>query len=303
MFPASQYQLLDFGESEKLESFAGFIVQRPSPFADAAARVKPSLWEQSDLIAQKNGQKWNWSAGQGSTLESICKNWVVQFGEITLQLKCTDTGQLGVFPEHGRVWRSVAGEIARFSNRHGRPPRVLNLFAYTGGLTLVAAAAGAHVVHLDAAKPAVEWARHNAELSGLSEKPIRWICEHAPKFVQRERNRGNCYDIVVLDPPTYGHGPKNQAWKNETDLAALIGECAELLVEPVQTDLEADKTLIVTCHSVDWPATRLTAVLGGAVQQCGLPRRRIANDELFLATPQGARMVCGDVACWPADVW
>ena len=161
-----------------------------------------------------------------------------------LQLEALPSGQVGVFPEQRENWDWIARQVRRAKPQadEGRGFRVLNLFAYTGGSTLAAAAAGAEVVHIDAAQNIVDRARANAELSGLADRPIRWIAEDAVKFCRREVKRGNKYDAVILDPPSYGHGPKGEVWKIENDLLPLLKLCGELTSE-------SRAFVLVTCHS------------------------------------------------------
>ena len=152
--------------------------------------------------------------GKWTTAADLPPAWTVRWRQLAFELKLTEFGHLGLFPEHAVSWPWLVEQIAHA----GRELAVLNLFAYTGGATLAMAAAGARVVHVDSARGSVAWARRNAELSGLSAAPIRWIVEDAPKFVRRELARGNGYDAVVLDPPSYGHGPKGEPWKFDVGL-------------------------------------------------------------------------------------
>ena len=162
-------------------------------------------------------------------------------------VKPTDFGHLGLFPN----MPGVGSGSASVPRAAARPPKVLNLFGYTGAATLALAAAGAEVVHVDAARPAVAWARRNAELSGLGGAPIRWIVEDAQRFVARELKRGNTYDGVVLDPPTYGHGPQGQSWKFSTGAAPLLADCVALMRRgPGGAALGADaRFVLLTCHT------------------------------------------------------
>jgi 23S rRNA (cytosine1962-C5)-methyltransferase len=166
---------------------------------------------------------------------------------LQFELKRTEFGHVGMFPEQAENWRWIAEEIR---NQQGHVPRVLNLFAYTGGSTLAAARAGAEVVHVDAAKNVVGWARRNAELSGLADASIRWIAEDAVKFVERELKRGNRYDAVILDPPSYGHGPRGEVWRVSKDLARLLSLCRELTAG-------GGRFVLLTCHTPGYEAKSL----------------------------------------------
>jgi 23S rRNA (cytosine1962-C5)-methyltransferase len=210
------------------------------------------------------------------------ESWTVVHGSLTLSVSPTPFGHVGVFPEQVANWDWIG--------RHARGAKVLNLFAYTGGSTLVVAAAGAEVVHLDAAKSAVAWARRNAELSGLSAAPVRWIVEDARKFVARELRRSNRYDAVILDPPSYGHGAQGEAWKIEQHLASLLADCARL------TEGRRGFVLL-TCHSPGYGP----AELASALVQAGLAAspREIDAWPLSIVSADGRELPCGAVARWP----
>lgn len=174
-----------------------------------------------------------------------------------LELRPTASGQVGCFPEHAAGWRWLAALTAA-AVAAGRPMRVLNLFAYTGGATLAAAAAGAAVTHVDAQRGVVAWARRNAELSGLAAAPLRWIVDDAAEFAAREWRRGRGYDAVVLDPPTYGHGRPGRTWQIEEMLPALLGTCVAL------GGPEGPPALLLTCHSAGLGPAELEALLRAA---------------------------------------
>ena len=167
---------------------------------------------------------------------------------------------------------------------------MLNLFAYTGGATLAAAAAGAQVTHVDAAKNVVAWARRNAALSGLSDAPIRWITEDATRFVQRELRRGNRYDAVILDPPSYGHGPQGQSWKLSTDLALLLSGCAEMVSS-------APKFFLLSCHTSGFGCAEVDAMLSETL--FGRCQQGVHSKPLVIESQDGRRLPCGVAGRWP----
>src|SRR4051794_15599211 len=202
------YSLVDIGGGARLERFGSRVVDRPHPGA-LGARRQDELWLAADLRFDRDRGWSGPAAGAGP--------WTICLDAVTLELRPTDAGQIGVFPEHLEMAPWVLDRA---------PRTVLNLFAYTGLLTLGLAAAGASVTHVDAARPAVAWARRNAELSGLADRPVRWIVDDARAFVRRERRRGRRYDGGVLDPPSYGHG--TGAWHIETDLAPLLEDLAAI---------------------------------------------------------------------------
>ncbi len=178
--------------------------------------------------------------------------WTVGAAGLTLECRPAAGGQVGVFAEHAATWAWLERSVRDIGTRLGRPAEILSLFAYTGGATLACARAGARVAHVDASRPAVAWARRNAELSGLVDRPVRWLVDDARAFVRRERRRGRHYDGVVLDPPTYGHG--NGAWQIETDLEPLLEDLAALVgPKPALATLSA--------HTPGFDGERLAALL------------------------------------------
>lgn len=234
MLSADQYQLLDFGEGRKLERFGGVVLDRPSPAADGRAKRSPEIWGTANACYERtSGDRGVWSV-RGE----LPQPWSIAAQTFHLDLKLTEFGHLGVFPEQAANWKWLAEQV----RAAGGKAKVLNLFAYTGASTLACAAAGADVVHIDAAQNTVNWARGNAEQSGLSQAPIRWIAEDALKFVSRELKRGQRYDAVILDPPSYGHGPKGEVWKLADHLPELLQACAELTAGRL-------RFLLLTCHT------------------------------------------------------
>jgi 23S rRNA (cytosine1962-C5)-methyltransferase len=276
MFPPDQYELLDFGDGRKLERFGRILLDRPSPAAEDFERQAIALWNDAD--ARFDREQANWIGNR--PLEP----WTIRHDELTFELRATDFGHVGLFAEQADNWTWIAEQ----AKRAARPLKVLNLFAYTGGSTLAAAAAGAAVVHIDAASNVVQWARRNAELSLLAQQPIRWIAEDAAKFVERAVRRGNQYDAVILDPPTYGHGPSGQPWKLETDLAPLLAGLAALT--------KGQRAFILlTCHTPGYEAKTLSALLRSAMGP-----GNVAAGELYLATGAGRKLPSGHYARWTA---
>jgi 23S rRNA (cytosine1962-C5)-methyltransferase len=209
----------------------------------------------------------------------------VALGRLQFELRPVATGQTGLFPEQMENWAWLDKQLTA-----GKPtPLVLNLFGYTGGASLAAAAAGARVVHVDSSKPAVSWARRNATLSQLDEAPIRWIVDDATKFVRREIRRGNTYDGIILDPPSYGHGPKGQAWKINQHLADLLDGCAQLLGD-------RPELLLLTCHTPEWTADRLRDLSIRCFPACG--RRGFAASGLQIRTADGSELPSGVAVRW-----
>jgi 23S rRNA (cytosine1962-C5)-methyltransferase len=291
--PAStdQYELLDFGDGRKLERIGGLVLNRPCPTADGIAKARPQLW--GEAVARFRGPRMGDGSWSPSPKNWMPPDWNYAYNgdaRFELKLEALPSGQVGVFPEQRENWTWIAQRVAGEA-KLGRPPKVLNLFAYTGGSTLAAAAAGAEVVHIDAARNIVDRARQNAELSGLADQPIRWIVEDATKFCQRELKRGNRYNAVILDPPSFGHGPKGELWQIEPGLLALLKLCGQLTAE-------SRAFVLVTCHSPGIGLPELSAYLcEGIFGHCGQPPK---SGELFLDTADGRRLPSGVYARWPA---
>ena len=205
--------------------------------------------------------------------------WPLDAGAFRLELRPTTSGEVGCYPEHAAAWAVVAAAVAE-----GRG-RVLNLFAHTGGTTLAAASAGAAVTHVDAARTAVAWARRNAALSGVAGAPVRWIVDDAAAFAAREARRGRAYDVVVADPPAYGHGTGGHRWHLAADLPALLASCREL------GDGADSPMLVVTSHSAALAAGDLADLVGRAWH--GTPRGRLEVTPLRLVTADGRALEAG----------
>ena len=267
------YELLDFGTGRKLERFAGFLLDRPSPSATEAVIQKPELWRSIDarFISDRQGeQRGHWTFFNPSlSPDSV---WPVHFpmtvSSFTLELRCSPFGHLGVFPEQQANWKRIA-DLLSPAKKRGISPNVLNLFAYTGGSTLAAATAGARVVHIDSAKNLLARGKRNAELSGLANAPIRWIAEDAVRFVNRELKRNQRYDAIILDPPSYGHGTQGNIWKIDRDLPVLLRNCFELLSEK-------PLFLLLSCHTPFFDEKKLVGLV-----QSGLAQRERFSIQSF----------------------
>jgi 23S rRNA (cytosine1962-C5)-methyltransferase len=216
----NEYELLDSGLGQKLERYGPYTLSRPDPEALWNRSLGAQGWDDADLKFIRKGTKTQWIIKEG-----VKKNWPIEFGGLNFSIKPTSFKHTGLFPEQFLNWQWMEEVI----KNEGRTVKVLNLFAYTGGATLAAARAGAEVCHVDGSKTAVAWARENAELSGLSDKPIRWIVEDVVLFLKREIKRGNKYDAIIMDPPSFGHGPKDELWKIEESFLELMKLCKDIL--------------------------------------------------------------------------
>ena len=214
------YELLDSGDGEKLERYGKYVFCRPDPQALWSKVSAEKGWGAADASFRRDGQKGDWDLKGG-----LPERWPIEFGDLKMWIHPSSFKHTGLFPEQQPNWNWTRDLIAKAK----RPISVLNLFGYTGGASLACAQAGASVVHVDGSKVAIKWGRENAEISGLAEKPIRWILDDAREFVRREIKRGNKYDGIILDPPAFGHGPNKELWKIEDHLPELLKMCGELL--------------------------------------------------------------------------
>lgn len=218
------YELIDSGEGKKLERYGKYFLSRPDPEALWKKNLSDKEWEKADLEFIRNGTKNKWIIKNG-----IPNNWNISFGGFTFSVKPTSFKHTGLFPEQLPNWQWMAKLIEDNKTKRTEPIKVLNLFAYTGGATLACAKAGAEVCHVDGSKAAVFWARENAELSGLKDAPVRWLIEDVILFLKREIKRGRFYDAIVMDPPSFGHGPKDEIWKIEESFLVLMDLCKQVL--------------------------------------------------------------------------
>ena len=279
------YQLIDLGGGARLERFGERIVDRPHPAA-LGSRHEVEAWRSADLRYDRD-RGWTGPAADAGP-------WPIELGGLTLELRPTDAGQLGLFPEHlamlpwltTRVAEAASASLGVLATE--RRPLVLHLFAYTGLTTLAMVAAGPPVTHVDASRPTVAWARRNADLSGLADRPIRWIVDDALAFAQREARRARRYAGIVLDPPSYGHGPDARAWKLDEDLPRLLAACADVL--------DPGGFVLLTAHTPEFDGDRLAEGLCKALAR---PARSFERGELALVTDDGRRLELGAFARWP----
>lgn len=236
-----EYELIDSGLGQKLERYGSYIMSRPDPEALWNKNLNDEEWNKADLefirtrLATKHdstksnilAEKARWIIKNGTP-----NNWNIEFGGLDFLIKPTSFKHIGLFPEQLPNWEwmreIIKNEELRINNEE-KKIKVLNLFAYTGGATLACAKAGAEVCHVDGSKSAVDWARKNAELSGLQEAPIRWLTEDVVLFLKREIRRERKYDAIIMDPPSFGHGPKDEIWKIEEDFLNLMDLCKKVL--------------------------------------------------------------------------
>ena len=226
----NDYEVIDCSKGEKLERWGDYLLVRPDPQVIWDTPKKENGWR------KMNGHYHRSSKGGGEwEFFQLPKEWTIQYSlpinkKLTFHLKPFSFKHTGLFPEQAANWNWFSQLIADAVSK-GRQVKVLNLFAYTGGATLAAAAAGASVTHVDASKGMVTWAKENAISSGLKDAPIRWLVDDCVKFVEREIRRGNHYDAIIMDPPSYGRGPKGEIWKIEESVYPLIQLCSQILTD------------------------------------------------------------------------
>jgi 23S rRNA (cytosine1962-C5)-methyltransferase len=297
------HALLDVGEGRRLERFGSIIVDRPWPAVDGWPRADPAAWRAADArfdrMAAGPVVHAGWTTRDGRPIEP----WTVVENGLRCELRLAPSGQVGLFPEQAanRAWlrRMVEVIVGRIESV-GRAdpadpsdlPQILNLFAYTGLGTLAAVSGGARATHVDAARAAVAWARRNADLNDFGDRPIRWIADDASTFVRREARRGRRYAGIVLDPPSYGHGPSGRDWRLERDLPGLLWGCAQLLEE------QGPAFVVLTAHTPGVDGDRLAGWLDEAMGRTG--RGRIEVREMALHAVSGPRLPLGWSARWTA---
>ena len=297
MFSSDQYQALDFGEGRRLERFGELVLDRPCPTADFLKKKSLSLWALADAVFRIDGiasKKSNVVAERGTWVaKKAFEAWQIQHDQIVFELRGTPFGHVGIFPEQAENWDTIKSFCQQQTQSNQAVARVLNLFAYTGGSTLAAASGGGEVVHVDAAKNVVSWAKKNAEISQIAKSQFRWIAEDAQKFVRRERKRGNKYHGVILDPPSYGHGAKGEVWRLSKHLPNLLLDCFSLL----ESDLPC--FLLLTCHTPGFSLDRLTNMVEETAQAAfgdrfSRKQMRLDTHTMTLRAQSGATLPSGE---------
>ena len=278
------YEVIDTSSGEKLERWGKYVLVRPDPQVIWSTPKNDPLWKNYDAIYSRSSS----GGGKWSNLR-LPEVWQVRYGELTFNVKPMNFKHTGVFPEQAANWDFIMDR----SRGAGRPIQVLNLFAYTGGATLAAAAAGASVCHVDAAKGMVAWAKENARASGLADRPIRWIVDDCAKFVEREIRRGRTYDAIIMDPPSYGRGPSGEIWKLEENLYPFVQLVSRVL---------SDNPLFIIINS--YTTGLAPSVLGYLLNTIVSTRfgGHTDCDELGLpVTDSGLALPCGSTGRWTRE--
>ena len=279
------YELIDATGGNRLERWGSTLLVRPDPQVVWKSEPTSQLWAKADAVYHRSNQ----GGGQWEYRRRLPEKWKIHWEELTMVVSPTGFKHTGVFPEQAVNWAWYKKKIAAA----GRPIKVLNLFGYTGGATLACAAAGAQVCHVDASKGIVAWARENAQASHLEAKPVRWIVDDCAKFVAREIRRGQKYDGIIMDPPSYGRGPGGEVWKLEENLYPFVKLCAGVL---------SDKPLFVIINS--YTTGLAPSVLGYLLHLLVAEKYggRCTWDELGLpVTETGLALPCGATGRWCSE--
>lgn len=275
------FEVLDTADGEKLERWGEVLLARPDPQIIWKTEKSP-LWKKANARYQRSSS----GGGQWQVKNMPQSSWNISYGDLTFKISPTNFKHTGLFPEQAVNWDFIDKKI----RGAGRELKVLNLFAYTGGATLAAANAGARVTHVDASKGMVAWARENAQLSGLSERPIRWIVDDCIKFVEREIRRGNLYDGIIMDPPSYGRGPGGEVWKLEEQIFDLVNLCKDVLSD-------APEFFLLNSYTTGLSPSVMEYILGvtvGAKHQ-----GKLSSSEIGLPVKEsGYVLPCGSTAIW-----
>lgn len=278
----TDYELLDCSCGERLERWGKVTLIRPDPQVVWQTPKTHPLWKKADAVYHRS----NTGGGQWEVRNRIPDRWEISYRDLTFNVKTMGFKHTGVFPEQAVNWDYVSDLI----NRQNRPVKVLNLFAYTGAATISALKAGAEVVHVDASKGMVQWAKENALSSGVIDRPVRWIVDDCIKFVQREIRRGNRYDILIMDPPSYGRGPGGEVWKLENEVYHFVELCRDVLSDnPL--------AVLINSYTAGLSPAVMQYILGALiVPKCG---GTVKSEEIGLPVTQtGLLLPCGATAIW-----
>lgn len=276
------YELLDCSCGERLERWGRVTLIRPDPQVIWQTEKKHPLWRKADAVYHRS----NTGGGHWEVRGKVPDRWGIGYKDLTFNVKTMGFKHTGVFPEQAVNWDYVRDLITKAN----RPVRVLNLFSYTGAATVSALKAGAQVVHVDASKGMVQWAKENAQSSGVIDRPVRWIVDDCVKFVQREIRRGNHYDILIMDPPSYGRGPGGEVWKLENEIYSFVELCRGVLSEnPIAVLLNSYTTGLSPAVMQYILSSVLSPTFGGHTE----------SDEIGLpVTSSGLVLPCGATAIW-----
>lgn len=276
------YELLDCSSGERLERWGNVTLIRPDPQVIWKTPKKHLAWRRADAVYHRSSS----GGGNWEIKNKIPSFWSIGYGDLNFNVKTMGFKHTGIFPEQAVNWDYTAKLI----KNAGRPVKVLNLFAYTGGATVACLKAGAEVVHVDASKGMVQWAKENAVASGVADRKVRWIVDDCVKFVQREIRRGNKYDIIIMDPPSYGRGPGGEIWKLENEVYSFVELCSQVLSDnPIM--------VLINSYTTGLSPAVMQYILGALIKPKfgGVAE----SDEIGLPVTQtGMILPCGASAIW-----
>lgn len=280
------YEIIDMANGQKLERWGNIYLSRPDPQIIWDEKQKPEYWSRVDAKYDRSstgGGKWN------IFNKKMADAWSIKYKDLTFNLKLMGFKHTGLFPEQAYNWNIIEDKI----KKENREIKVLNLFAYTGGASVAALAAGASVVHVDSSRGMIDWAKENVKSSGLEDKPIRFLVDDVVKFVEREIRRGNKYDMIIMDPPSFGRGANKEVWNIENDLYNLVKKCTEILSDnPIMFLINSYTTGLSMNVLADVLKLTIQKKYNGFidVDEIGLP---MSNSELILP--------CGIFARWESE--
>ena len=278
----NDYELIDADNGERLERWGDIILIRPDPQIIWSEGHRDDRWNKAHAIYHRS----NSGGGYWETLKKVPDVWSIKYEDLTFRLKPMGFKHTGLFPEQAVNW-SLAQKLIKEANRE---VSVLNLFAYTGGATIACLNAGAHVTHVDASKGMVSWAKENAVASALADRPVRWLVDDCMKFVKREIRRGNKYDAIIMDPPSYGRGPNGEVWKLEQQLSELLTDVGKIL---------SDDPLFFFLNS--YTGGLSPTILNYMVKSCIAPKNSgtIFTEEIGIkVTKRDVILPCGNTTIW-----
>ena len=271
------FELLDSGQEYRLERWGSIILARPDPQAIWQRHLDESEWDKANAIFDDHRRKW-------VIKKDVPESWAIKYGDMKLVAKLTPFKHTGIFAEQATNWEWMTHQLQNTSSKL----RILNLFGYTGGATILLTKLGHFVTHVDASKPAIAWAKENQKLNELSQDSIRWILDDAAKFVKRELARGQKYDAIIMDPPAFGHSPTGKTWKFSDDLPKLLSDCAKILSDDA-------KFLIINGYATNSSAIALQNLLEDAVTS---RKGQVESGELGLKQKDGRLLSTGIFARW-----
>lgn len=281
-FDWKDYELIDCSDGERLERWNNIILIRPDPQVIWKTPKNNPLWKKADAVYHRSKS----GGGVWEVKTKLPPYWSIDYKDLTFNIKTMGFKHTGIFPEQAVNW----DEIRTLIREAGRPVKVLNLFAYTGGATVACLKEGASVVHVDASKGMVAWAKENAASSSVADKSVRWIVDDCIKFVQREIRRGNRYDIIIMDPPSYGRGPGGEVWKLEDEVYSFVELCSRLLYS-------GSIAVLINSYTTGLSPSVMQYILGSVV----VPRfgGKVSSSEIGLPVTQSKMILpCGASAFW-----